>query len=211
MNKKTYLSDWLTKNEIMEQEGISLTLYKTRLKELKTSPQYSSYTKTIKVENNTLKRGKTTKRIIHSSVVKQFFGRRRVVFNQKQRLEWWIRSVEWDFFCSVMPESIKEGELLAKSRYLLCLLRTNFGKRTRMFLAIEDNPNGNGLHAHFLIKNSRISQNELKDLVSVCLTPNYNHRVHIKTYNSTSQSAENHYLLKDPQQRFYRDFESLKT
>ena len=53
MNKKTYLSDWLTKNEITEQEGISLTLYKTRLNELKTSPQYSAYTKTIKVENNT--------------------------------------------------------------------------------------------------------------------------------------------------------------
>ena len=136
MNQTINLNQWKTKKQIMKQMRISTSTYKTRLNELKSSSEYSGLTKTLKIENNPFSTKKTTKRIIHESIVERFFSKRRVKSSEKDKLKKWSLKQKWDFFCHIVPPAINEHELIEKSRFLEKRLKRFYGRKTKIFFWI---------------------------------------------------------------------------
>ena len=114
MRETINLTEWKAKKEICELFQISVSLYKLRLNELKSSSEYSGYTKTLNIDSNPNSKKKTTKRFIHESVLDRFFSRRRVRLNDTDKTKKWSLNQKWDYFCHIVPEAINEIELKEK-------------------------------------------------------------------------------------------------
>jgi hypothetical protein len=71
------LEDYLTKRQILKQFRISPSLYKLRLKELKSHQEYCPLTQVVLLEISPFNTRKTPTRIIHKSLLEQFFTRKR--------------------------------------------------------------------------------------------------------------------------------------
>jgi hypothetical protein len=200
------IDNWKTKSQILSEEGISLSLYKMRLNELKLSPQYSALTKTDKIQNNPLSARKTTKRLVHHSVVKLFFSRRRLTFSKKDKTKKWALSKKWDYRVHIMPPNIFEDELIQKVLFFEERLKASYGRHSRVFFCVEDNPDGRGwVHTHLLVKCPKISIKTLKEEVELVFTYNYEWRVRVDKYDSEKWGESGvKYLLKDKKERYFR-------
>jgi hypothetical protein len=192
----------------MKQMRISTSLYKIRLNELKSSSEYSALTKTLKIENNPFSAKKTTKRITHESIVERFFSKRRIKSSEKEKLKNWSLKQRWDFFAHIVPPAIKEKELIEKSRFLEQRLKEIYGRRTRIFFSIEDNPNDlskGWVHAHILVKNKKLTVAKLKEEIELIFTYNYERRIQVERYDKEKWGDRGvSYCHKDKKERFFK-------
>jgi len=209
MNQTVNLSEWRTKKQICKQLRISNSLYKIRLNELKSSSEYSALTKTLKIENNPFSKKKTTKRITHSSVVERFFSKRRVKLSEKEKLKNWSLKQNWDYFAHIVPPAIKEKELIEKSRFFSKRLKELYGKRTKIFFCIEDNPTDlqrGWVHAHILIKGKGLSIQKLEREIELIFTYNFERRILVERYDKEKWGNRGvNYLHKDKKERFFKN------
>jgi hypothetical protein len=208
MNQTINLNQWKTKKQIMKQMRISTSTYKTRLNELKSSSEYSGLTKTLKIDNNPFSAKKTTKRITHESVVERFFSKRRVKSSEKDKLKKWSLKQKWDFFCHIIPPAIKENELIEKSRFLEKRLKGFYGRRTKIFFCIEDNPKDldrGWVHTHILVKNKRLNIERLKEEIELIFTYNFERRIQVERYDRKKWGDRGiRYCHKDGKERLFK-------
>ena len=208
MKETINLNQWRTKRQIIKRMRISNSLYKLRLNELKSSSEHSGLTKTLKIENNPFSTKKTTKRITHESVVERFFSKRRVKPSEKDKLKKWSLKQNWDFFAHIVPPAINEKELIEKSRFLEQRLKKLYGRKTKIFFCIEDNPNDLGkgwVHAHILVKNKKLTVAKLKEEMELIFTYNYERRIEVERYDKEKWGDRGvSYCHKDHKERFFR-------
>jgi hypothetical protein len=207
MKETINLTEWKTKKQICNLFQISISLYKIRLNELKSSLEYSGCTKTLKIDSKPNSNKKTTKRFIHESVLDKFFSRRRVRLNDTDKTKKWSLNQKWDYFCHIVPEAIHERELKEKVKFFGKKLQ-ELGKSCKMFFCIEDNPNDREkgwVHTHILIKNPKLSINTLNNLIKETLTHDEERRILVERYDSEHFGTRGiEYLHKDQYQRFFR-------
>jgi hypothetical protein len=208
MNEIINLNEWRTKRQIIKQMRISNSLYKLRLNELKSSSEYSALTKTLKIENNHFSTKKTTKRITHESVVERFFSKRRVKPSEKDKLKKWSLRQKWDFFAHIVPPAIKEKELIEKSHFFSSRLKEIYGKRTKVFFCIEDNPSDltdGWVHAHFLVKSKKLTIEKLKKEIGLIFSYNYERRIQVERYDRKKWGDRGvRYCHKDKKERVFK-------
>jgi hypothetical protein len=77
MEKNLTKENYLTKKQILKKFRISPSLYKLRLKELKSHQEYCTLTKVVLLEISPFNARKTPTRIIHESLLELFFTRKR--------------------------------------------------------------------------------------------------------------------------------------
>jgi hypothetical protein len=207
MKETINLTEWKTKKQICSLFQISVSLYKLRLNELKSSSEYSCYTKTLNIDSHPNSKKKTTKRFIHESVLERFFSRRRVKQTKVKKLKKWSLNQKWDYFCHIVPEAINERELKEKVKFFGKKL-LELGKSCKMFFCLEDNPNDREkgwVHTHILIKNPKLTINSLNNLIQETLTQDEDRRILVERYDRETFGARGvEYLHKDQYQRFFR-------
>ena len=208
MNQTINLNEWKTKKQILKQMRISISLYKLRLNELKSSIEYSGLTKTLKIVNNPFSAKKTTKRITHESVLERFFSKRRVKSSETDKLKKWSLKQNWDFFCHIVPPAITENELIEKSRFFSKRIKDLYGKKAKVLFCIEDNPNdlNNGwVHAHILVRSKKLTTEKLKNEIELIFTYNFERRIQVERYDREKWGDRGvRYCHKDPNERIYR-------
>lgn len=200
----TYMTEY-NKHQIIEKTGISTSLYKQHLKQIKSSPRFSGYTYFKKDEYPNLNRKYQNVRYFRSSILDYFFYLKIKPRdkNDDKKYRSYVKTLKVDYTITLTPQMNKEDNIRITEIIKNDLINT-YGKKLLTYeYNVEYDPKNihrDFYHTHLLLGFScKTNYQEVKGHFTKYLEEKdgYSDKVVMNHYYGTESSRGKMYFLKE--------------